>query len=319
MYVLFTVDCESPADNVSFEDSVFAEISGKNYGVGLISDILGSAGFRGTFFLDTCAEKLFGEETVLKAARFLSERNQDVQVHAHPRDGEFCEISKDEKKRIIERGCNIILKATGKFPSAFRAGSYMMDEESLPLLKEYGINADCSNYFDVSPLSVTKNSVEYIEGMYEIPVSFFRLYISPLISFYNNVFGKRVFYGGNCKIDINWMNIKGMKRMYNKFLSSGNSIMIVFLHSFSFINWQRIENAEKDDGVIRKKIIKRFEEFVAFLSGESDARVITVSELTDLLLNNEDVRQKIVSSPDYVPSDIWGIDTRQLLSSIFLP
>lgn len=319
MYILFTVDCESPSDNVSFEEAVFPRISGKGYGVGLISDILDSAGFKGTFFLDTCAENIFGEEPVLKAARFLSVRKHDVQMHAHPRNGEFCEISRDEKKKIIGRGCDIILKATGKSPCAFRAGSYMMDEGSLPLLKEYGICADCSNFSSVSPLSVTENSVKYVDGIYEIPVSFFRLYLSPLISFYNNASGKKAFYGGNCKIDINWMNINGMKGIYKKFFLSGNSIMVVFLHSFSFINWQKIENGIRNERVIRKRVIKRFEEFVSFLSTESDAKVITVGELTDLLINNSDVRRKIVSSSDYVPFYIWGIDTRQLFSSVFLP
>ena len=317
MYVLFTIDCESPSDNVSFEDSVFAEISGKNYGVGLISDILDSAGFKGTFFIDICAESLFGEEPVLKAARFLSVKKQDVQIHAHPRDGEFFEISKDEKKRIIERGCDIILNSSGKSPCAFRAGSYMMDEESLTLLKEYGINSDCSNFCAVSPLSVTKNSVKYINGIYEIPVSFFRLHFSPLISSYNNILGKKAFYGGNCKIDINWMNINGMKRIYKKFILSGNSIMVVFLHSFSFINWQKIGNGIRDESVIRRRVIKKFEELVTFLTNESDVKVITVGELTELLVNNNDVRRDLLSSPDYVPTDIWGIDTRQLLSSVF--
>jgi len=317
MYVTFTIDCESPLDEIHFENSVFAEISGKDYGVGLISDTLQKAGFRGSFFVDTCAEDLFGEEIVLKTARLLSQKNQDVQIHAHPQKGEFCQISDNGKRRIIDRGCNLIFKATGKLPTAFRAGSYMMDEESFPLLKEYDIIADCSNFSGVSPLAVTNNSVKRVGEIYEIPVSYYRLFFSPLISLYNNIAGKKAFYGGNCKIDINWMNINGMKRVCKKFLSSGISVMVIFLHSFSFIDWGKMNRYGKDERIIRRDIIRRFEDFVTFLQSEENVQVVTMRELTDLLINDADERQNILSAPDCIPVDFWGIDTMQLFSSVF--
>ncbi|RMF96430.1 MAG: hypothetical protein D6734_03715 [Candidatus Schekmanbacteria bacterium] len=317
MYVIFTIDCESPDDSIGFEESVIASFQGKEYGVGLICDILEEKGFYGSFFIDTGAEEIFGEDAVVGAVNYIAKRNHDVQLHIHPNGNEFCFLADNEKREMLKKGCEIIGKGSGESPKAFRAGSYMMDEKSIPILRDFGIIADCSNFLSVSPLSITKNRVKIVDGIYEIPVSFYRLILSPFISFFNSVSKRNAFYGGNCKIDINWMNIHGLKRVCKKFLLAGNSLIVVFLHSFSFIKWEMIKNNAPLHSIIREDVIERLKSFVNFLKNEKGVEVVTVKEFLNLISNSEEISKKVLSAADYVPIDFWGIDGKQLVSSLF--
>src|SRR5690242_4448755 len=93
MNVYFTVDTESSLGSawedpeqrpVNSDRHIFCRIGGRDHGVGLITSILSRHGFRGTFFLETLATLVNGEDDTRIVFDYLLEHNQDVQLHIHP-------------------------------------------------------------------------------------------------------------------------------------------------------------------------------------------------------------------------------------------
>ncbi|MBI5374367.1 MAG: polysaccharide deacetylase family protein [Candidatus Schekmanbacteria bacterium] len=312
MYILITIDCENTYRQFPFNDFTLVNMDGKSYGIPMIMEALDKRGIKGNFFLDTCAAEYYGNDTVASVASLISEQGHEVELHTHPLDGDFCRIGREKQKEIIERGIALIKSVARKPPYAFRAGSYMMDESGLAILKEYGITADCSNYYGVSPLSVTRNAVKKINGIYEFPVSFFRLHISPAISTFNRIAGTHLLYNGNCKLDINWMNISGLKRVIDTFALNGTAVLVIFLHSYSFADEKKLAQGKRGKDVIKGEVIKRFNGLLDYFSSENEFEVVTIKWLLEKMNEDNNFSEKILSAPDYVPHDIWGIDVSHL-------
>src|SRR5690242_15130323 len=93
MNVYFTVDTESSMGGawrnpsrrpVKADRHIFCRIGKEDYGIGLITDVLGRFDFRATHFVETLATLVNGEQDMRPVFDYLLRQNQDVQLHIHP-------------------------------------------------------------------------------------------------------------------------------------------------------------------------------------------------------------------------------------------
>src|SRR5579871_5749294 len=155
MNVYFTVDTESSMGGawrdstrrpLKADDHIFCRISGKDYGIGLITDVLGSFGFRATHFVETLASLVNGEQDMQPVFDYLLSRDQDVQLHIHPTYHFFAAalrarangqtyqppeandlmttFPEDRQMELLDEAGALFRRFTGFPPVAFRAGCY---------------------------------------------------------------------------------------------------------------------------------------------------------------------------------------------------
>src|SRR5690349_19628924 len=92
-HVYFTVDTESSMNGawrspqrypLEASRHVFCRIGNEEFGIPLLTRIMGAYGFRATYFIETLATECLGEPDTRSIFDFLLQQGQDVQLHIHP-------------------------------------------------------------------------------------------------------------------------------------------------------------------------------------------------------------------------------------------
>ena len=269
--VILTVDAESGffGDKVIPPSKmIHGEVEGERFGFARIMDVCESRGFKATFFLDVLEQRWFGDEIRLIALS-IHRRGHDVQLHTHPiwayGRWKMTDFTFEEQARIIEEGCELIRSWLGRCPVADRAGSFAADRNTLKALRENGILIDsslCHGYrgCKLSSLFPSKNRMGFSEGVIEIPATVFtELKLGPY---------KRY----RC-LDINACSLKELIKVVKLAEKGGLRFVVVCLHSFSFLRWDKGMNRFLPNG----GELRKFERFLGFLR-EEDVEVITMEE-----------------------------------------
>lgn len=236
--IIITIDTEvgekAKFVKEGFEKYVLGKIGNEYWGVPKIVEVLKRFGFMGEFFIDVYEDAFFGEEKYAHLCQYLDKRGHGVQLHTHPsyvydiNRMNMYEYSLEEQIKIIREGNNRIEKWIGKLPIAHRAGNYGANNNTLLALRSNNISIDSSFYYRHPNCKIklkTINDPLVYKQIIEIPVSvnicykdFFHMF--PFFHIHPN------------KFDINTMDSNSMK---NRILSYSSNILIIFLHSSSFI------------------------------------------------------------------------------------
>lgn len=235
-----TVDTETFLANgklLPFEDNIYGRFMGDEFGVGKIMDICDRYGAKATFFVDVYMHYSYGEKPIAELCEYIAKRGHDVQLHAHTGwlpnscSSFISAFSTERQAEIIFEGKKLINKWIGKEPIAFRAGAYaanlctikaleinefIIDSSYFPLNRNCQLNKELNN--------CPSNSIFLIGKIYEIPVTTYWLIY---------------FFRKNSKIDINACSLIELKKVIPAFVEYGFQYTILFLHSFSFIKWNR--------------------------------------------------------------------------------
>jgi hypothetical protein len=177
------------------ERTVFGEHKGRLYGIPLLMDILEEYGFRATFFTEVFCADIVGRDELKKVFQCIQDRGHDAQLHLHPtykfyadflaggprRETDLMfQLSAEEQRELIGQGMRLFAEMTGKLPRAYRAGCYGASEVTLKALHANGIEIDSS--YNLAYLGSTcgfqtpaLNAPTVIEGVYEFPVTVFRV------------------------------------------------------------------------------------------------------------------------------------------------
>jgi len=140
------------------------------------------------FFVDPMPGLHFGVEPVKRMVGPILEAGQDVQLHLHPQwagmaDETFVDAfemnaySKAEQRAMMERACELLMKAGAPAPIAFRAGSYSANDATLRAAASLGIRYDSSHDGSAHPwpsaISLPADQILPIEheGVVELPVT----------------------------------------------------------------------------------------------------------------------------------------------------
>ncbi|MCW7071762.1 MAG: hypothetical protein OCU12_05510 [Methanophagales archaeon] len=259
--ILITVDTEvgEKAKHVKegFEKFVLGKIGSHYYGIPKIVEILDRFDFKAEFFVDVYEYKFFGERKYKDLCKFLHENVHGVQLHTHPSYAydpnriNMYEYSLEEQSKIISEGKELIEKWIGKSPIAHRAGNYGANNNTLTALKENNIKIDSSFFYKQNNCKIqlsTINEPIFYNGVLEVPVT--------VIKKYPKLFRIPVPFKSNwAKLDINWLSKKKLNKSILS-LSNKCKYIILFLHSFSFINYDYLNYIffEKDPNTLEKFI-----------------------------------------------------------------
>lgn len=291
-----TVDTETYAVNGTlppFDTQIYAEIRSEMLGVPKIMEICDRRGIRATFFVDVYMHRHYGEEKVERLCAAIAARGHDVQLHAHtawlpqsPGDN-LSAFPYHQQVEILAEGRDLIRKWTGRAPVAFRAGAYAANLDTIRALEQTGFLAD-SSYFAFHrncELSRQLGNVHFnrqfkIGGVHEFPVTVYWLVRTP-------------FYRKLSKVDVNSSSLAELREVVPKLIEGGVRNIVLFLHSFSFIQWKR----DFSGAVPNYRALERFEAILDLIcqsvGGESFCSVEEACK---------DVATNGVEEPDFVPA-----------------
>jgi hypothetical protein len=164
--VLITVDTELSAGRQSrgldaranFESSILGRTAQGDFGVGWQMDRLEAHGLKGVYFVDPMPALVHGEALIADIVGPIVARGHEVQLHAHtewlewakssPVDGRqgrnIGDFGLDDQIALLGLARDILVRAGAPAPSAFRAGNYGADDNSLKALAAIGIGWDAS-------------------------------------------------------------------------------------------------------------------------------------------------------------------------------
>jgi peptidoglycan/xylan/chitin deacetylase (PgdA/CDA1 family) len=241
-HFLVTVDTETYAVNgrpPAFGPNLYGEVSGQSFGVPKIMDICDRFGTKATFFVDVYMHHHYGEKLCAEFCQSIHRRGHDVQLHAHASwlpgstADALASFPRGRQVEILTQGREALGRWIGKVPTAFRAGSYAANLDTIGALRDTGFLVD-SSYFAHNPRCPLSqqlanrygNKVFQIDGLYEVPVSTYWLVNLPG-------------YRKIGKLDVNSSALPELTSIVDKFLASEIEYVVLFLHSFSFVRWKK--------------------------------------------------------------------------------
>lgn len=169
--VFFTVDVEVWCDGWqdlderfpdAFRRYVYGPTPQGSFGLPAQLELLRDHGLRGVFFVEPLFSLRFGSAPLQEVVGLIREYGQDVQLHLHtewvdevaaPLLGEqgprrkrqfLRQFSLDEQARLLELGRRLLLEAGASDVSAFRAGSFGFNADTLLALERVGMAVDAS-------------------------------------------------------------------------------------------------------------------------------------------------------------------------------
>jgi hypothetical protein len=209
--VFLTIDTEIWCGGWEGLDEVFPDMFRKyvygatragDYALPKTLEILAAAGLKASFFVEPLFSARFGPQYLAEITRIIIEAGQEIQLHLHPewvdeatnpllpvgtgKVGALSDLSQEQQATLVDWGLNALYDAgveRGSI-SAFRAGSYAANRDTLRALHGAGIGIDTS-YNLACTLGTADISAQAfyqprrIEQVHVYPVTVFRDGISP--------------------------------------------------------------------------------------------------------------------------------------------
>jgi peptidoglycan/xylan/chitin deacetylase (PgdA/CDA1 family) len=239
--VVFTFDVESNAYYPLPQQLDAVCNDGRPCGLAEMVRMLNDRKWPGTFFLNVYEHQRFGDAFMRALALRLQNAGNDVALHTHPdaydpARPEMYEYSLDEQTAIVRDGVQLLQGWTGLPVVSHRAGAYSADANTLIALARNGIRNDSSLFWDypkskLNALAIPKNVPSLQGQVTEIPVTAYQREDHPggLGWLLAPVTSAR-------KIDGNWLiDAAEMRAAIDAAIDHGFPVIVVFLHSFSFM------------------------------------------------------------------------------------
>jgi peptidoglycan/xylan/chitin deacetylase (PgdA/CDA1 family) len=251
-----TIDPPAPPEiylTIDTEDDYFTqphmltgEGIGEEYGAYGILEILDRYGLLATWFINVYeAHRHDDPATVERLVKAIHERGHEIALHTHPSDDldlytrALYWFDAEQQKQILGYGAGLIEKWTGSHPISFRAGGYVLNDETFEALESLGFRIDSSVFFSsknnrITPFTV--NAVRMRGGIIEVPVT----YVPRLQS--DGHLEHR-------KFDVNWLSGEDLDAVVDRVTEFGIGQAMFMMHSFSFIDKASLK--EDDPGTDR--------------------------------------------------------------------
>jgi len=168
----------------NFERSIEPAGVGLSYQLGTLA----RHGLHACFFVDPMPALLYGIEPIRRIVAPILAAGQEVQLHLHaqwqavaqgrdPAGIELTSFGRDEQRRLLALGRDLLIEAGAPPPTAFRGGSYAANADTLAALAELGFAADSSHNGSHHPwpsdLPLAPEAIAPVRagGLVELPVS----------------------------------------------------------------------------------------------------------------------------------------------------
>jgi len=308
--VFFTVDVEVWCDGWNnldaefpnaFQQYVYGPTAKGNYGLPYQIDVLNAHGIKGVFFVEPLFATRFGTDPLKEIVGLLRDGEQDVELHLHTEwvdespvplligtQGKrqyMRDFSLAEQTTLIALGAKLLKDAAGGQITAFRAGSFGLNLDTLRATGANGIPFSSSYNASMHGLdSGVMPGVAVIDtlecdGIHEIPMT--------------------VFSDGTGSLrhaQLTACSFKEMEGLLWQALEMGRSNFVILSHNFELLN----EAKTRPDDVV----VQRFRQLCSFLDRNRDSfRVRGFQGLET---------KATVRQPDPLSSPIWRTGARVL-------
>ncbi len=273
--VLLTIDTEGPRGSDPVLYQIWGKVGDEYYGIPKIIEICDKYGAKGLFFVDIPEIYDYGYDKVCEVVEYIIEKGHDVGVHIHPHHCPnetrhfLFDYSYEEQYEIIKNCTDAFEKMAGRKPASFRAGKYGANHDTLRILNELGYKYDFSEYYSQKWCGIDP-PVGYIrpeayEGLVEFPVTVFKsLSLGSLYSRYDKL-----------EATDNPKEIMHIMKRYAKKPYDG--VIILFLHSFSFVNFLNTPDAP----TLNEKHLSSFEKVMKFVYQSSVLEFVSAADLCE--------------------------------------
>jgi len=175
----------------NFESSILGRCRDGDFGIHFQMDMLDRHGLTGVFFIDPMPALVYGPEVIDAIVRPVVERGHEVQVHIHTEWLAFARFNPvgrltgrnigdfplAAQKKLIALARDILVGAGAPKPTAFRAGNFGANDDTLRALAALGFRFDssfnaaylghgCAISLDAGNLGMREH-----HGVAEVPVS----------------------------------------------------------------------------------------------------------------------------------------------------
>jgi peptidoglycan/xylan/chitin deacetylase (PgdA/CDA1 family) len=306
--IYLTIDTED--DYFAVPHMLTGEGIGEEYGAYGILDILERNGLEATWFINVYeAHRHDDPTTVERLVKAIDERGHEIALHTHP--SEDLELfprplywfNADQQKEILGYGADLIEKWIGRRPLSFRAGGYVLNDETFEALESLGFRVDSSVFFSspnnrITPFTV--NAVRMRGGVIEVPVTYV-----PRVQTDG--------YIDHRKFDVNWLTGDELDQVVDRVSEFGIGQAMFMMHSFSFIDKASLkeDNPGTDRAIYRSQPLRsrfveiygakpelrdRFERFAESIARDDRVEVKTLAAAANGL-----ARRATTPYPDVVP------------------
>jgi len=256
--VVFTVDVESndPFGLPEQIDPVCED--GSKCGLMEIVRLLQARRWPGTFFLNVYENRVWGDALLRDVAAKLQQSGQEVALHTHPESAydrsrtEMHQYTLDEQTRIVRDGVQLLQEWTGQPVLSHRAGAYGADAHTLTALERNGIRVDSSVFWQypnsrLGGLGLPRNLPAMHGSLLEVPVTVYTREDRP------RLLGRAVAPVSVVrKIDVDWfVDEREMRDAIDQAVAADLPVLVVFLHSFSFLKAKGPESPAADATALR--------------------------------------------------------------------
>jgi hypothetical protein len=179
----------------NFARSILGRTPQGEAGIRYQMDVLDRHGLKAVFFVDPMPALVWGTEAIADVVRPIVERGHEVQLHLHTewlafargkapitRTGhDMRDFTRAEQQQLIRWGIDTLIEAGAPRPTAFRAGNYGANDDTLAALADAGIGIDTSHCPGIArskcEISLTQSHlVPTLHcGVVEVPINAIRM------------------------------------------------------------------------------------------------------------------------------------------------
>ncbi len=144
----------------AFERYVYGRSAAGDYALPKTLEILARHGLQGIFFVEPLFAARFGVEHLARLTGLIRDAGQDVQMHLHPewtdeirppvfpdrpyKRQHLIHYSRAEQIELLRRGLRLLAEAGNEGLTAFRAGSFAANADTLAAVEACGLAVDAS-------------------------------------------------------------------------------------------------------------------------------------------------------------------------------
>ena len=282
----------------AFEIFIKGEIEDREVGVKLINDLASKYGAAVEHFVDVYPCERYGEHKFEQLCRDIIQSGHGINLHTHPsgkydKNRKFMwQYSVDEQTEIVNFGKQKIKEWIGTDVMAHRAGGYGANDDTLRALRINDILIDSSFFYKNKNCKINYgyvNKASEKNGVSQLPVSVFekQKHFGFLKSKSN--FQKFDFRYGSSADEI----LKAIDLM------PGNCIIVLFLHSFNFLN---LKYSFKDKKYIKisidDELIREYKKLLSGIANKTECKFIAIKNLNMSDLSDEDIIPTIHAGVD---------------------
>ncbi len=269
--VFFTVDVEIWCSGWSDLDSKFPDAFKRyvygptpqgSFGLPYQMDLLNRHGLKGVFFVEPLFSLRFGQAALDEIVGLIQERGHEVQLHLHTEWADEAALlvlpavpekrqhlryfSREEQAILIAKGLELLKRAGVQDITAFRAGSFAFNRDTLLALADVGIPIDSS--YNASMFG-SDSGVRPGERMVE-PFELDRVYEYPMAVFEDGTSSMR-------HAQLTACSFSEMEGLLWQALEQQRQSFVILSHGFELLNRAK----DRPDAVV----VDRFHKLCSFL------------------------------------------------------